>query len=205
MANVTTSLLIAPLVPDAVVFMEGKDRRVVMLGVIVVAFSVLLGSVFALGPMGPLPEPMDDFIADWAVQTRTSSQGGSDDQVVDFDVREHNLTRMTVRLTWTDDELVNPIGRRDDTLTLRVRSPSGEDDMVSGTTGELELTFDLASVPTDTDARNVEDYMDDEATGEWSVTVSVEPAGLRDTGNDWSVSISYTFYVGRLIDNPEVV
>ena len=49
------------------------------------------------------------------------------------------------------------------------------------------------------------DYMDESATGEWSVTVSVLAAGLRDTGNDWSVSFRYTYYSGRLVENPEVV
>jgi hypothetical protein len=187
--------------------MEGKDRRVVFFGVIAVAFSVLLGTVFALGPGGPLPSPIDDFIADWATEARTQSASGTNDQVVDFDVPEHNLTQVTVRLTWQDDELVNPIGRRDDTLFLRVVGPPGVDvdDEVSGTSGDIELRFNLATVPVDDEAGNMADYLDENATGEWSVTVSVQPAGLRDTGNDWSVSISYTFYTGRLIDNPEVV
>jgi len=187
--------------------MEGKDRRVVFFGVVVVALSVLLGSVFALGPMGPLPSPMDDFIVDWNTEKRTMSESGLDDQVVDFDIREHNLTVMIVTLTWSDDEFLNPIGRRDDTLTLRVQGPSGvsADGEVSGTSGNLELRFDLADVPNDADAGNLAEYLDETATGEWSVTVSVAPAGFRDNGNDWSVSISYTFYTGRLIDNPEVV
>jgi hypothetical protein len=187
--------------------MEGQDRRVVFFGVIIVALCVLMGTVFAIGPLGPLPSPMDDFIADWNTQTRTMSDSGLNDQVVDFDVREHNLTVVIVSLTWTDDERVNPIGRRDDTLTLRVRGPAGvaADDEVSGTSGNLELRFDLADVPTDPDAGSLSNYLNEDGTGEWSVTVSVLPAGLRDTGNDWSVSISYTFYTGRLIDNPEVV
>ena len=207
LAGMTTSLLIAPFVPDAVVIMEGRDRRVVMLGVITVIFCVLLGSVFALGPMGPLPSPLDDYVADWSTEIRTSSQSGTNDQVVDFDVLDNNLTSMIVTLTWSDDEFINPIGRRDDTLTLRVQGPSGVDaeGEVSGTTGTLELQFDLADVPIDREAGNLADYLDENATGEWSVTVSVQPAGLRDTGNDWSVSIRYTFYTGRLIDNPEVV
>jgi len=102
--NVTTSLLIAPFVPDAVVIMEAKDRRVVFIGVIIVAFCVLLGSVFAIGPMGPLPSPLDDFIVDWSTGTSTESESGLNDQVVGFDVRERNLTGMIVTLSWSDDE-----------------------------------------------------------------------------------------------------
>ncbi|UCC92422.1 MAG: hypothetical protein JSW25_07040 [Thermoplasmata archaeon] len=187
--------------------MESTDRRVVFYGVIAVALSVLLGSVFALGPVGPLPDPMDDFIADWTTQSSSVSQSGNDDSVVSFDLAVHNLTEVTVSLTWQDDEFVNPLGRRDDTLTLQVEGPPGVsvDDRVTGTSGELTLTFDLANVPTDEDAANIGDYLNDDATGEWRITVSVVPAGLRDTGNSWSVSVSYSYYTGRLIDNPEVV
>ncbi len=187
--------------------MEGRDRKVVMIGVLCVLVSVSLGTVFALGPIGPIGPPLDDYMADWYTQTGTSSRSGTNDQVVDFDVQEANVTTLTVRLTWTDDELFNPIGRRDDQLTLRVVGPpgTGVDETVSGTAGDLALEFDLATVPTDTEAGNLGLYLDDSATGEWSVTVSVEARGLRDTGNDWSISFAYTYYMGRLIDNPEVV
>ena len=178
-----------------------------MLGGLAVVISVVLGSTLALGPGGPLPPPLDEFIVDWSTQTGTMSDSGADDQVVSFSVRDPNVTRVVVRLTWTDDERLNPLGRRDDTLTLLVEGPgdSGAEDQVTGTSGDLELRFDLADVPTDTDAGNVGEYLDEAGTGEWRVTVSVLPAGLRDTGNDWAVSLTYTYYSGRLIDNPGVV
>jgi hypothetical protein len=187
--------------------MDTRDRRVGIIGFVAVAVSVLLGSAFALGPGGPLPSPLDDYIADWSTQTGTMSDSGTNDQVVSFDIRSNNVTRVVVRLTWSDDEFLNPIGRRDDTLTMRIEGPAGVavDDQVSGTSGDLELRFDLAEVPTDDDAGHIGDYLDENGTGEWRVTVSVLPAGLRDTGNDWAISFSYTYYTGRLIDNPEVV
>ncbi len=187
--------------------MEGMDRRVVIVGVLCVLVSVSLGAAFALGPGGPLPSPMDEYVAEWYTQTGTESISGNNDQVLGIDVGEHNLTIVIVSLTWTDDEFFTPIGQRDDTLTIRVEGPSGVgvDDQVSGTSGDLELRFDLADVPTDPEAGNIGDYLDETATGEWSVTVSVQAAGLRDTGNSWSISLSYTYYTGRLIDNPEVV
>jgi hypothetical protein len=207
LANVTTSLLIAPHVPDAVVKMKGTDRRVVMMGLGAVLISVLLGSAFAIGPGGPLPSPLDAYVTDWFTQTGTMSDSGLNDQVVEFTVREANVTTVVVRLTWTDDERVNPLGRRDDTLTMRVEGPSvsGLEEEVSGTSGDLELRFNVATVPSDDDANNIGDYMDENGTGDWRVTVSVLPAGFRDTGNDWAVSLQYTYYTGRLIDNPEVV
>lgn len=203
----TTILFYAPSVQEAVVLMEGQDRRVVLIGVLCVLVSVSLGTVFALGPLGPVGEPLDEYVADWYTQTGTVGRSGTNDQVVDLNVREANMTSLTVRLTWTDDELVSPLGRRDDQLTLRVVGPSGTgvDETVSGTTGDLVLEFDLATVPTDREASHLGDYLDENATGQWSITVSVEARGFRDTGNDWSVSFAYTYYVGRLIDNPEVV
>lgn len=178
-----------------------------MIGVLCVLISVSLGTVFAIGPLGPMGPPLDDYVADWYTESDTVGRSGTNDQVVEFDVREANVTSLTVRLTWTDDELVNPIGRRDDLLTLRVEGPPGVsvDETVSGTSGELVLEFDLATVPTDREASRLGDYLDENATGRWSITVSVEARGLRDTGNDWSVSFAYSYYVGRLIDNPEVV
>jgi hypothetical protein len=178
-----------------------------MYGFVALVLSILLGTVLAVGPVGPLPSPMDDFITEWYTEIGGDSQAGLNDQVITFDVSDNNLTSVTVHLTWSDDELLNPIGRRDDTLTLRVEGPPGVDvdDVVSGTSGDLELQFDLANVPTDPEAGNIGNYMDQNATGEWSITISVAPQGLRDTGNAWSVSISYTYYLGRLIDNPEVV
>jgi hypothetical protein len=187
--------------------MEGKDRRVLMMGLGAVLVSVLLGSAFALGPGGPLPNPLDDYVADWYTQTGTASDSGLNDQVVDFTIGEANVTSVVVRLTWTDDERVNPLGRRDDTLTMRVEGPPGSEaeDEVTGTSGDLELRFTMAPVPTDDDAGNIGEYLDESGTGDWRVTVSVLPAGFRDTGNDWAVSMQYTYYAGRLIDNPEVV
>ena len=187
--------------------MEGRDRSVVMVGVVCVLISVSIGTAFALGPSGPLPSPMDEYVAEWYTQTGTWTLDGNNDGVFGVDVREHNLTIVTVGLTWEDDEFFNPIGQRDDTLTIRLEGPAGVsvDDQVSGTSGDLELRFDLADVPTDPEAGNIGDYLDENATGEWSVTVSVQAAGLRDTGNSWSISLSYTYYMGRLIDNPEVV
>ncbi len=177
-----------------------------MLGALVVVVSILLGSAFALGPNSPLPSPLDDYVTDWFTETGTMSDSGTNDMVVSFDVREVNVTSVTVTLTWSDDEFLHPLGRRDDTLTLRVEGPGGVvDDQVSGTSGDIQLVFDLADLPSDTDAANIGDYADESGTGEWSVTISVLAAGLRDTGNDWAVSFRYTYYSGRLVENPEVV
>ena len=207
-ANVTKILFYAPSVLHGDMAMQARDRRVAIIGVVCLLLSISLGAAFASGPLEAPGNLLPDFIVGWSTSTRTQSEQGLNDQVVTFDIREHNITSLTVRLTWTDDELVGPLGRRDDLLTLRVEGPSALDEPpeeVSGTTGELVLTFDLASVPTDDEAKNLGDYDFTNATGDWSITVSVSPRGLRDSGNDWTVTVSYAYYVGRLIQNPGVV
>ena len=187
--------------------MRSQDRKVAFVGVFCVLISIGLGAAFAIGPLEAPDNLLPDYIADWYTGSDTRTGNGLNDQTQSFNVREHNLTRVTVRLSWTDDERVGLLGRRDDTLTMRVEGPSslGDSQEVSGTNGELVLVFDLESVPTDDDVANFESYDYTNATGDWSVTVSVSPAGLRDTGNDWTVSFQYSYYVGRLIDNPGVV
>ena len=168
-----------------------------------------LGAAFAVGPLEPPGNLLPDFIADWYTSSGSPlSVDGLNDQVVSMDIREHNLTRVTVRLSWTDDEFVGPLGRRDDTLTMHVEGPSTLDvssQEDSGTSGELLIVFDLETIPTDDDMDHIEDHDYTNATGDWSITVSVLAAGFRDSGNDWTVTFTYEFYVGRLIQNPGVV
>jgi hypothetical protein len=188
--------------------MTPRDKRYASIGVICLLLSISLGTAFAAGPLEPPGNLLPDYIADWYTDNGNRAESGLNNQVVTIDVPEHNLTRVTVRLSWTDDEFVGPLGRRDDTLTLQVEGPSTLDQgsqQDSGTTGEILIVFDLETVPTDDDMNNFEDHDYTNATGDWSVTVSVQPAGFRDSGNDWTVTFSYEFYVGRLIENPGVV
>lgn len=188
--------------------MTPRDKRITGIGVICLLLSISLGAAFAVGPLETPGNLLPDYIADWYTGSGTRGEDGLNDQVVTMDIREHNLTRVTVRLSWTDDEFVGPLGRRDDTLTLHVEGPStldqGPQD-ISGTTGELLIVFDLETIPNDDDMEHFEDHDYTNATGDWSVTVSVLPAGLRDSGNDWTVTLSYEYYMGRLIQNPGVV
>ncbi len=189
--------------------MTPRDKRMAGIGVICLLLSLSFGAAFAIGPLETPGNLLPDYIADWYTGSGTSpGVDGLNDQVVPIATREHNLTRVTVRLSWTDDEFVGPLGRRDDTLTLHVEGPStldqGSQD-ISGTTGELLIVFDLETIPNDDDMEHFEDHDYTNATGDWSVTVSVQPAGLRDSGNDWTVTFSYEYYGGRRSQNPGVV
>ena len=189
--------------------MTPRDKRMAGIGVICLLISLSLGAAFAVGPLEPPGNLLPDYIADWYTSVGSPlSAEGVNDLVVTMDIREHNLTQVTVRLSWTDDEFVGPFGQRDDNLILHVEGPSTLDvgsQEDSGTSGELLIVFDLETIPDDDDMEHFEDHDYTNATGEWSVTVSVQPAGLRDSGNDWTVTFSYEFYVGRLIQNPGVV
>ena len=177
-----------------------------MLGIVVVVVSASVGAALATGPRAPSDIIPIDYVATWNDASNIRTEAGSNDQVVRFDIPEHNITYVMVRLSWEDDEIVSPFGMRADELTLRVEGPSTLDEepqTVSGTTGELIVEFTNRVTPSDPDVENMDTYDDTNATGEWSVTVSVLAQGLRDTGNDWTVSFTYEYYTGRMIESPE--
>jgi hypothetical protein len=186
--------------------MDQRDRLIAVLGVIVIISSAGVGAAFASGPPDDGDDDVGDLIIVWSTGSRSSIENGLNTQVFGVDVPEHNITSVTVRLSWTDDEIVSPLGQRDDTLTITVKGPSTLEEppqTASGTSGELVLTYDLATIPVTTDPRDLEDHDYVNATGEWEITVSVAAAGLRDTGNDWAVTFSYEFYSGDLREAPE--
>ena len=73
----------------------------------------------------------------------------------------------------------------------------------SGTSGTLEVVFNIGPVPDDPDPDNFELYDNTTATGDWDITVTVDPQGIRDQGNDWTLVVAWTFYEGRLIERPD--
>lgn len=187
--------------------MNARDRRFVALGMLALLMSTGLGAAFATGPDGDGGGGGGERYADWTLrQTRTVSAQGENGDTVDIDIPEHNLTSITVTLTWTDDELISVVGRRDDVLTLLVEPPSTLEEQPearSGAASPLAVALDLAVVPTDDDARHLVDYDYTNATGRWRVSVTVDANGLRDQGNAWGLTVRYTFYVGRLLERQE--
>jgi hypothetical protein len=175
------------------------------LGVVALLLSTGLGTALAVGG-GAGGEEKGEVYADYSLlQTRTISQNGNNGQSLDVDVREHNVTNLLAVLTWTDDEAINIIGRRADVLTIVVKGPAQldqEEQQAQGSAGSLRVNFTLASVPSDPDPGHLKanDYTN--ATGTWKVTVTVEPRGIRDQGNDWGLSVRYSYYVGRVIPKP---
>ena len=187
--------------------MDQRDKMFTLLGVFVVILSAAGGLAFATGLLDQDGDADMVYVAEWSeIQGRMSSQPGTDSGVFEFTISDHNVTQVTVTLTWVDEELVGLTGRRDDQLTLTVDGPPALDDGVAtlaDTDGEVSLIFDTTPVPAVTDPDLMGDFDYTDATGDWSVTVSVEPRGFRDTGNDWTVVISYSYYVGRLVEAPE--
>ena len=179
----------------------------IAMGMLALLMSAGLGAAFATGPDGDGGGGTGEQYADWTLrQTRTVSAQGENGDTVDIDIPEHNVTSITVTLTWTDDEIISVVGRRDDVLTLLVEPPSTLEERPeaqSGSASPLAVALDLAVVPTDDDARHLADYDYTNATGRWTVSVTVDANGLRDQGNAWGLTVRYTFYVGRLLERPE--
>jgi hypothetical protein len=187
--------------------MDQRDKTFAVLGVVAVIISAGPGIAFATGAIGQDDGGGIDYIAIWSIGgTQTDNQQGLNTDIVEFDVNEHNLTEVTVQLTWTDDELISPFGQRDDVLTMTVEGPPGlamDPQTAAGSTGDVTISFPLATVPIAEDPDLFEEYDYLDATGTWSVTVSVQALGFRDTGNDWTVLFRYSYYEGRLVEAPE--
>ena len=187
--------------------MDRRDRLFALLGGIIIIMSAGAGLAFATGALDVDGDDDTQYIVEWfEMQAPTTSQPGTNTNVFDITLPEHNITQVSISLSWTDDELVSPFPRRDDLLTLRVEGPATLDDNVAtetDTDGEITLTFDTIPVPVVTEPDRYEEWDDTNATGDWSITVTVDPRGLRDTGNDWTVVLSYSYYVGRLVEEPE--
>lgn len=173
------------------------------------AFLLSAGPGYALatGPVGSPDGDAADLYADWTmVRTRSVGIDGENGDVVDVDIPEHNVTSVTVTLSWTDDEIVNVGGFRADVLTLLVEPPATldqEQPQQSGTEAPLTVRFDPTTVPTDDDPKHLPDHDFANATGRWRVTVTVDPRGVRDQGNAWSLTLTYSYYIGRLLPKPE--
>jgi hypothetical protein len=141
----------------------------------------------------------------------TLTESGSNDATVNFDISHRNLTTVEVILTWTDDNIgPSPIGLRDDTLSISVSAPGLESRSGSGSSGEVRVSYTVNNAPGSVQDLssgevndNLETYLSDAGMGEWSVSVGVQPAGFMDTGNSWSLSVSYSWYEGEVSEMTE--
>jgi hypothetical protein len=141
----------------------------------------------------------------------TLSESGSNDATVNFDISQMNLTSVEVKLTWTDDDFgPNPLGYRADTLSISVSAPGLESKPGQGTSGEVIVTYPVNNAPAtvqDLSSGDVDDNLEtsqsDVGMGEWSVSVDVQPNGLADSGNSWSLQVSYSWYEGKVSEMAE--
>jgi hypothetical protein len=149
---------------------------------------------------------------DWEVRSpKTLTESGSNDATVNFDISQRNLTSVNIVITWTDDNIgPNPFGLRDDTISISVTAPGLEGKSKSGTSGEESVSYTVNNAPAsvqdvssgDVDD-NLETHMSEAGMGEWTVSVDVQPEGLTDTGNSWSLSVSYSWYEGVVSEMTE--
>ncbi len=133
---------------------------------------------------------------------------GANDETNTFELAVENLTKVTVTLTWTDDELIsNP--RNTDILEL---SLSGEnaanftfepDATVSGDDGQLTITASRTQTLPEGEMpyANFTRHGWDDGAGNWTVAITVTPYPIRDNGNDWSLTVSYEYATGTFNPN----
>ena len=146
----------------------------------------------------------------------TLSESGYNDATVNFDISQMNLTSVNVVLRWTDDEAYSPTDYRADTLSLSVSAPGLTVQSDSGTNGVLTVPNDnINPVPEPVEDvssgdvnDNLETFQSEFGIGEWSVTVQVEAVGGipiidPDTGNDWTLEVSYSWYEGKVSEMAE--
>ncbi len=185
--------------------MDSRDRTMASMFVVALLLSAGLGTALAVG-LTRGGEAEGGTYADYSLmQTRTLAFNGRNGQVVDVEVGEHNVTNLLAVLTWTDDEAIDILGRRADVLTISVAPPAQlgqEPQQAQGSAGSLRVNFTLAQVPSDPDPGHLKAHDYTNATGTWRLTVTVEPRGIRDQGNDWGLSVRYTFYEGRVLPRP---
>jgi hypothetical protein len=145
----------------------------------------------------------------------TLSESGSNDATVNFDISQMNLTSVEVKLTWTDDEPLGIVGALADTLSLTVTPPGLEVKSESGTSGEETVTYnDFESAPEPVEdvssgdvAEHLETNQNEDGMGQWSVVVHVDAVGVSrqgiDTGNDWTLEVTYSWYEGKVSEMAE--
>ncbi len=186
--------------------MNPKDRMILVVGVAAVLLSAGLGTALATGPLSPDGDGTV-LVADWTEQPSvTLSFPDENTKVIEVEIDKHNITSLVATLTWTDDEIINIGGPRADVLTLLVEGPPGlgvTQPQQSGISGELQVTFALDPPPEDPDPDNFELYDRTNATGTWVITVTVDANGIRDTGNEWTLALRYSYYEGRLLEQAE--
>jgi len=141
---------------------------------------------------------------------QSMSESGNNGATVNFDLNQKNLTSVNVVLTWTDDELFSPGGVRADTLSISVDAPGLTVQSDSGTGGEASVMYSVNNAPSavqDVSSgdvnENLETHQSELGMGQWSVTVDVQAAGFLDTGNSWSLSISYSWYEAKVSEMAE--
>lgn len=160
--------------------------------------------------------------ANFLDKTDTTADGETSTLPIDMD--HDNLVSVMFNLSWTDDT-AGLFGLKADTLKLEVTPPSGssQSDEKEAAEGSISFTFPLNSMPSsqtmtvqaesEKEARSMalesvrENYSTDEGTGSWeaAVTVNVGRFILKggDSGNDWNLKGTYSYYEPTVKDVEE--
>lgn len=161
------------------------------------------------------PDALYEMRASWRLvdvplaQTSGATTMQDRESRVEVPVEVANLTSVTARLSWTDDDLVEGRATDGDTFELSIRAPGGQRSQLvqaknaPGQPGELNVTLHLASVPypsNDGGALRLHAAPDTTGVGEWTFVVRLYAAGgvegseSRDPGEDWTLAVAGVAY-----------
>ena len=177
-----------------------------MLGMGILIIS-LVGS--ALGGQPDIPRPPDeDGDGSFELQTVTQTVTGSGNENSEKDhgitVDKTNLVTFSVTLTWQDEPANRPgLTNQPDELGIAVASPAGEAKSDSQSASQGSVSVDYAYPVTEKTAASKTSRA---GMGPWAITVEVGNCGdqtplipgpfrtVADTGNAYTLEITYTYY-----------
>ncbi len=186
--------------------LERNDRRMLLLGLCVVAVALALAGTTS-GPKpsdGGTPPPPPQLVT--AQVSLTNSGGENSETTFNLHIDETNLVEVSVTLSWQDEPASRPgLTNGPDELTITVSSPEGESrtGTDTSTSGSVTVRFTY-NVTESTAAKSTSKR----GMGAWDIVVEVgacgdqepfvpDPLGLRtvaDEGNAFTVSVSYSYF-----------
>jgi hypothetical protein len=194
---------------ESPLFGTRKNKQAVI--IILLAFILIIIPVY----LSLLPnfnddqkmEPQDDW-RDWSehyyvfIESGYTNENNTSD--VEFDLYEEYTTSLNLNLLWTDEPSSYFQGTNEpDTFKLTIISPTDETIQ--------ESDFNISGLITITVNLNPDEYLyTDNYLGTWRILVEAGNCGddasrfgmrtTPDTGNDWTLDISYQYYVKEDLD-----
>lgn len=163
-----------------------------------------------------------DWTTDTFEQTRSGNLSDGEETTEQIVVNQINVTRVTVILTWTDDDQ-DPTGTTtsNDTFTLSILGPQGQTNEEDSDDGRIALSFNITTPPASTTVtaetkenatKKTRSQINLIGGGTWNVTISLNAESCQmvgdeqvgDCSNDWDLAFEYEWYEA-VIGDPQPI